>query len=178
VNAAPSDALQQARVALDGGAIEAIPSMSKTKKIDHTQYPIKNSIGHLISVINRKLQPILEMKVRDQGVTYGTWFFLRALWEEDGISQVDLAKRVATSAPSTVAAIGKMKQAGLVTVRKDPQDARKIIVSLTDKGRGLEEILLPRLDDYNRALLRGLTKTQVKQLREMLRVIQANTGLD
>jgi len=155
-----------------------IRSMSGTRRIDHTQYPIKDSIGHLISVINRKLQPMLEQKVRDQGVTYGTWFFLRALWEEDGICQVDLAKRVETSAPSTVAAIRKMQQAGLVTVRKDPQDARKIIVSLTAKGRGLEEILLPRLADYNRALLRGLTKAQVGQLREMLRVIQANTGHD
>ena len=152
--------------------------MATAKKIDHTQYPIKDSIGHLITVTNRKLQPMLEQKVRDQGVTYGTWFFLRALWEEDGISQVELGKRVATSAPSTVAAINKMKRAGFVTVRKDPEDGRRMIVSLTPKGRALEEVLLPRLAELNRALTRGLTKAQVGELREMLRLIQANTALD
>lgn len=148
------------------------------RQIDHRDYPIGESIGLLISVTNRKLQPTLEKRVRDQGVTYGTWFFLRVLWEQDGISQGELSKRAATSAPTTMAALNKMKASGLVTVRDDPADGRRLIVSLTPKGRRLEGILLPRLAELNKVLMRGLKKSEVADLRRMLRVIQANTELE
>jgi DNA-binding MarR family transcriptional regulator len=144
------------------------------RKLDHRDYPIRESIGHLITVTNRMLQPVLEQKVRDQGVTYGTWFFLRVLWEKDGISQGELSKRVATSAPTTIAALNKMKAGGLVAVRDDPQDGRRLIVSLTAKGRRLEGVLLPRLAELNTDLMQGLKKGEIAELRRMLRVIQGN----
>ena len=137
-------------------------------------YPSAQSIGRLISVTSRKLQPLLEQRVSDQGVSYGTFYFLRALWEEDGLSQGELASRVRTSAPTTMAALHKLRGDGLVRITDDPRDGRRLIVSLTAKGRRMENVLLPRLERLNRALLRGLSARDVTALRRMLRLIQDN----
>lgn len=140
-------------------------------------YPSGQSIGRLISVTSRKLQPLLEQRVRDQGVSYGTFYFLRALWEEDRLSQGELASRVRTSAPTTMAALDKLRRDGLVSIRDDPRDGRRLIVALTAKGRRMEDILLPRLERLNQALLRGLSTSQVAALRRMLHLIQDNAKI-
>jgi DNA-binding MarR family transcriptional regulator len=140
-------------------------------------YPSGQSIGRLISVTSRKLQPLLEQRVRDQGVSYGTFYFLRALWEEDRVSQGELSTRVRTSAPTTMAALDKLRRDGLVRIKDDPRDGRRLIVALTAKGRRLEDVLLPRLERLNRTLLRGLSRGEIEDLRRMLRLIQENASL-
>ena len=139
-------------------------------------YPSAQSIGRLISVTSRKLQPLLEQRVTDQGVSYGTFYFLRALWEEDRLSQGELASRVRTSAPTTMAALHKLRRDRLVTIEDDPHDGRRLVVRLTPKGRRMESILLPRLERLNRTLLRGLSGREVTELRRMLRLIQDNAA--
>ena len=139
-------------------------------------YPSGQSIGRLISITSRKLQPLLEQRVSDQGVSYGTFYFLRALWEEAGLSQGELAARVRTSAPTTMAAVQKLRKDGLVSIADDPRDGRRLVVRLTPKGRRMEGILLPRLERLNRQLMNGLSQREVSDLRRMLHLIQENAA--
>ena len=139
-------------------------------------YPMAESIGYLVGLTNRKLQPMLEHLVADEGISYGTWFYLRVLWEEDGIGQGELARRVNTAVPTTIAALRKLSAAGFVELHDDPDDGRRVTVRLTKKGRGMEKVLLPRLAELNQRLLAGMTPHEVAELRRLLRVIQANTA--
>jgi DNA-binding MarR family transcriptional regulator len=146
----------------------------KRKSAARKPYPSAQSIGRLISLTSRELQPLLEQRVRDQDVTYSTFYFLRALWEEEGVSQGKLSSRVVASAPTTMAALRTLKDKGLVTIKNDPRDGRRTVVGLTSRGRALERILLPRLARLNRELLSGLSRQEVAELRRMLRTIQEN----
>jgi MarR family transcriptional regulator, organic hydroperoxide resistance regulator len=146
----------------------------KRKAVKSKPYPAAHSIGRLISLTSLKLQPLLEQRVRDQGVSYSTFFFLRALWEGEGVSQGELSSRVVASAPTTMAALYTLKDAGLVTIKDDPRDGRRTVIGLTARGRAMERILLPRLARLNRQLLDGLSRQDVAALRRMLRTIQEN----
>ena len=137
-------------------------------------YPVRESIGHLINLTHRQIQPLLEERVRDYGVSYGTWFFLRALWEEDGVSQAALAERVGASQPTTLAALRKLAAQGLVALKDDRADRRKFRVMLTAKGRALHAVLIPRVAEINGVVLRGLSRSEVNDLRRMLKLIQKN----
>lgn len=141
-------------------------------------YPVRESIGHLINLTHRQIQPLLEERVREYGVSYGTWFFLRALWEEDGVSQAALAERVGASQPTTLAALRKLAAQGLVALKDDRTDRRKFRVVLTAKGRALRSVLIPRVAEINGVVLRGLATHEVNQLRRMLKIIQKNAKAD
>jgi DNA-binding MarR family transcriptional regulator len=139
-------------------------------------YPIQESLGHLISLTHRELQPLLERRVRAYGLAYGTWFYLRALWVEDGVSQRVLADRVGASQPSTLAALRKLSDQGLVTILTDASDRRRQCVRLTAKGRALRGKLLPRVAEINAVALAGLTALEIAALRRMLARVQANAA--
>lgn len=143
-------------------------------KVTSRAYPLENSIGFLVGVTNRKLTRLLEKQVAQFGISSGTFFYLRVLWQENGISQGDLAKRVNTSQPTTNAALRKLQEAGLVALEGDPADGRRWTVNLTEKGRALEETLLPMMAEINKTLMQGLTRDQISELRRMLLLLQAN----
>ena len=151
----------------------ASPAAPVRKSIE---YPIAESIGYLIGVTDRKLQASLERQTRDQGITYGTWFFLRALWEVDGVGITDLARRVGTSTPTAMSAVRKLAALDMVTIDDHPEDGRRVVVRLTKKGASLEGRLLDRMETLNKALLKGLTREEADKLRAMLRTIQANAA--
>jgi DNA-binding MarR family transcriptional regulator len=143
-------------------------------KVNSKAYPLENSIGFLLGTTNRKLQRLLEKQVAQFGISAGTFFYLRVLWQDNGISQGDLAKRVNTSQPTTNAALRKLQEMGLVVLENDPDDGRRWTVNLTKKGRELEESVLPAMAEINRILMNGLTKEQASELRRMLQLLQAN----
>jgi DNA-binding MarR family transcriptional regulator len=139
-------------------------------------YPIDESIGHLINLTHRRLQPLLEHRIRSYGLSYGVWFFLRYLWEEDGISQRELADRVGTSEPTALAALRKLQAMGLVSLGDDLRDRRRWSVRLTAKSRALKARLLPSVKEINAVVLKGLTPREVDELRRMLKIIRRNAG--
>src|SRR3569833_751019 len=62
------------------------------------------SLGYLVRDANRAVQRLLEKRITPHGVTRGQWYFLRVLWEEDGLSQRALSARVGMMEPTTVMA--------------------------------------------------------------------------
>lgn len=107
------------------------------------ELPFESSVGYQIRMANRATQRYLQAKIEPYGVTPGMWYFLRALWQEDGLTQRELSRRIGTMEPTTLTAIASMEKIGLVTRARDERDRRKLNVSLTPKGRALKAVLLP-----------------------------------
>lgn len=145
--------------------------------IDSGAYPLEHSIGFLVSVASRKLLRVLDRQIAGHGITSGTFFYLRVLWQENGISQGDLARRVNTSAPTANAALRKLETAKLVVLKSDPDDGRRVTVSLTRKGRELEKKILPIMAETNKILSQGMSKKQIDEFRKTLALLQANAEI-
>ena len=77
-------------------------------------FPFADSVGYQIRCTHRALQRFLQSKIEPHGVTLGMWYFLRALWNEDGLNQRELSHRVGTMEPTTLSAILNMEKKGLV----------------------------------------------------------------
>src|SRR3974390_596654 len=87
--------------------------------------PFSESVGYQIRATHRALQRFLQLKIEPRGITLGTWYFLRALWKEDGLTQRELSRRVGTMEPTTLNAILVMKKAGFVRRVRNKKDRRK-----------------------------------------------------
>lgn len=105
--------------------------------------PLERSVGYQVRMTHRALQRCLQIKIRPHGVTLGTWYFLRALWHEDGLTQRELSHRIGTREPTTMTAILAMEANGLVKRVRNDADRRKQNVFLTPKGQRLKSKLLP-----------------------------------
>jgi DNA-binding MarR family transcriptional regulator len=123
---------------------------------------------------HRLVQRTLQARIEPHGVTLGMWYFLRVLWNEDGLTQRELSDRIGTMEPTTMSAIQAMEAGGIVRRERNATDKRKINVFLTRKGRDLETLLLPAGIDVVDTALRGFTDRETDMLLRFLAAIQEN----
>ena len=150
---------------------------------DAVDFPFAESVGYQIRSTHRALQRLLLLKIEPHGITLGMWYFLRALWHEDGLTQRKLSNRVGTMEPTTLSAIVIMEQKGLVRRSRDKADRRKWHIHLTAKGRALKVRLIPLARDVVDTAVQNLSPRQVKQLLRGLSEVQKSlhatlAGLD
>jgi DNA-binding MarR family transcriptional regulator len=142
--------------------------------VAEADFPFDESVGYQIRMTHRALHRFLQVRIEPYGVTLGMWYFLRALWNEDGLSQRELSDRVGTMEPTTLSAILNMEKKGLVRRVQNKTDRRKWHVCLTPRGRALKAELIPLARDVVNVAVQSLSQKQVKQLLEGLAEIQKN----
>src|SRR5262245_2034298 len=57
-------------------------------------FPLDLSVGYQVRTTHRTLQRYLQSKIEPHGVTLGMWYFLRVLWQQDGVTQSDLSRSI------------------------------------------------------------------------------------
>ena len=134
--------------------------------------PFAESIGYQIRATHRLLQRFLQVKIEPHGITLGMWYFLRALWHEDGLTQRELSNRVGTMEPTTLSAMLIMEKKGLVRRVRNPDDRRKWHIHLTPKGRSLKGRLLPLAREVVDTAVQNLSRGDVAQLLSGLAEVQ------
>jgi MarR family transcriptional regulator, organic hydroperoxide resistance regulator len=136
--------------------------------------PLDRSVGYQIRMTHRRLQSALQSRIERHGVTLGMWYYLRVLWDDDGLTQRELSNRIGTMEPTTLSAVMSMERIGLVRRRRNPKDRRKINIYLTEKGRMLEAILLPAAVEVVAESVKGFTQRDTATLLRLLYAIQKN----
>jgi MarR family transcriptional regulator, organic hydroperoxide resistance regulator len=138
--------------------------------------PPSRSFGYLVRQTHRAFTRALQARIAPHGVSIGMWYFLRVLWQEDGISQRELSQRVGMMEPTTASALNNMERKGFVRRLRNRTDRRVVNVFLTERGRALRRELLPLAADVNDIAVRGLSVDELGRLRALLGKLQA--GLD
>jgi DNA-binding MarR family transcriptional regulator len=131
--------------------------------------PFDESIGFLVRDLNRAIQRHLQARLQAHGVAPGAWYFLRVLWEEDGITQSDLARRVGMMEPTAVIALRGIEAQGWIHRERSGTDRRKVHIFLTPEGRALRQTLLPEAHAVNGMAAEQLSSDEVQMFRALLR---------
>ncbi len=140
--------------------------------------PPAASVGYLVRQTHRAFMRSLGARIAPHGVSIGMWYFLRALWEEDGISQRALSQRVGMMEPTTASALTNMERKGFVRRLRNRVDRRIVNVFLTERGRALREQLLPLAADVNQMALLDLSGEELSRLRAILTKLGAALDAD
>ena len=77
--------------------------------------------------------------LKDLGLTYTQYITFLVLWEKDGISVSEIGSRLMLDNGTLSPMLKKMEQAGYIERKRSSDDDRVVIVSLTKKGRDLQE---------------------------------------
>jgi DNA-binding MarR family transcriptional regulator len=146
------------------------------EKVPDISFPLKDSAGYLLRMTHRSFARAVQAEIEPRGVTIGMWYFLRILWEEDGLTQRELSQRIEMMEPTTATALRNMEERNLVRRVRNATDKRKVNIYLTDEGRALRAALLPYARQVNDAALAGVSDEDAACFRRVLGRMRANLG--
>src|SRR5688500_17356760 len=135
---------------------------------------LQDSLGWLLNNAARLSSRRLSNKLAGYNVTPPQWGVLVALWEQDGLSLSELAKRSFFDGPTMTGIVDRLEKANLVERRRDSTDRRVISVYLTEEGRRLQAQLPALSEEANQEALDGISEAEVEGFVGILRRIIAN----
>ena len=141
-----------------------------------TNFNLDDSYGYLINLAAQRLKYELHQTFQAKGydVTPEQWAVLNRLWEEDGLSQVELAERTFKDKPVTTRILSLLEKKGIVVRRSDESDGRVLRVFLTKTGKDLKDKLIPCAQEVLVRSGRDLTKEDVAKFKLTLNQILSN----
>lgn len=150
------------------------PSSRARKPKPELLLPFSESAGYLLHDVHKMQSRLLQEELAKFGVAFGSWYYLRVLWDQDGLNQHDLSKRVNVNDASTRTAIDRMEQDGLVNRQPHPEDRRQSCIFLTKRARDLRSKLMPIAIELNRALVTGFSEKEQRAFIDLLTRAKAN----
>lgn len=119
-------------------------------------------------LIIREYQPHLEQL----GITYPQYLVLMLLWETDGRTVNEIARRLILNTNTVTPILKRMESQGLIARRRSEADERRVIITLTPKGVQLRE----EAARIPQRLVEGLVTEEMnledlRQLKEQLDVM-------
>jgi DNA-binding MarR family transcriptional regulator len=119
---------------------------------------------------HRRMHELLD----ELGLYQGQPSMLRALWEQDGLTQSELAARLERSPSTITKTVKRMEKAGFVARRADPRDERISHVVLTAAGRSVQAAVEGVWQRFEEEAFAGLEEGELDLLRELLLCICHN----
>lgn len=122
----------------------------------------------------RAMAEATDVAYRKHGVRGGQQFILMCLWQEDGLSPGEIARRLELATPTVTKAATRMESAGLLKRKPDPNDRRLVRLCLTARGRELEATLDAEMAALSERALETLRPEQRDALVDYLSTIRQN----
>lgn len=142
-------------------------------------HPASESIGLLMRIGLRGLRAAFKAVLARHKIQWSAWYYLRVLWESDGISQRELTQRVGAMQPNTVSTLRTMEKAGLVRIERPESDRRSTKVWLTPKARRLMQRVLPEIRAARDWLaFDGFTEREEADFKRLLNKLCENVTRD
>jgi len=111
----------------------------------HTELQLDNQICFRLYSASRLVTQAYTPMLNTLGITYPQYLVLMVLWEKDNQPVNDIAHRLLLETNTVTPLLQRMEKLGIVSRKKGEQDKRQQIVSLTKKGKKLEEEALAQV---------------------------------
>ena len=105
----------------------------------HAELQLDNQVCFRLYTAARLVTQAYTPMLTALGITYPQYLVLMVLWEKDNQPVNDIARRLVLETNTVTPLLQRMEKLGLVSRKKGEQDKRQQIVSLTKKGKQLEE---------------------------------------
>jgi DNA-binding MarR family transcriptional regulator len=136
------------------------------------------SPGYLVRGTNLSVGKALRRNLSSYGMTLGQYYFMRALWIEEGLSQRELSDRVGTTEPTAASVLRLLEKNGLVRRVRNRRDRRTINIFPTQKGRKLKNELLNMAIKINEIATSSFSTAEVETLKRLMREMKTNLDQD
>ena len=115
---------------------------------------------------------IYRRPLRKLGLTYPQYLVMVALWGGDGVTVGQLGEQLALETGTLTPLLKRLETMGLLRRQRSEVDERRVIVTLTEKGRRLKR----EAADVTRCIAEsaGLSLAELARLTQEIRVLRTN----
>jgi DNA-binding MarR family transcriptional regulator len=140
------------------------------------EFELEKTLGYLINRCAILLKDELAHRFRQAGydVTPEEWAILNRLWEQDGLSQNEIAERTIKDKTTVTRFLNQMEAKGLVTRESSKEDRRSKKVHLTSNGQKLKRTLIKITEELLAEVSSGFSETDKKTTFHSLKKIENN----
>lgn len=139
-----------------------------------TKTPERKYILHLLGkVCGRKYQR-MQVLLDALGLYHGQPPVLNTLWEQEGMTQSEIATRLNRSPSTITKMVQRMEKAGFIERRDDPEDERISRVYLTDAGRDVRSEVETVWHTFADQAFEEFTEDDLKQFYDHLQRLYQN----
>jgi DNA-binding MarR family transcriptional regulator len=110
------------------------------------------------------------------GVHEGQQYVLHVLWEEDGLSPGEVARRLGLATPTVTKATGRMEAVGLLRRQPHERDGRLVRLFLTERGWALKGVIEGEMRALDERALASLDQAERAALVRSLNSVRRNLG--
>jgi MarR family transcriptional regulator, organic hydroperoxide resistance regulator len=128
--------------------------------------------GKVSAAINRKLSR--NLRQNNIPLTAEQWTIMDVLWKTESVSQNFLCETTSRDKPSMTRIIDNLVKIGLVNRKMNKENRRSNLISLTKKGKDIEEPTNIVIDKTLKEVFNGLTEEEMERGQRMLRRIFDN----
>lgn len=137
-------------------------------------YRLDDTLGFSIHKTTVRLRQSLGQNLRPFELTPEQFGVLGRLWENEGLSQRELADQLFKDKPTITRMLDKLHERGLVRREPDRRDRRIFRVFLTDQGKALEAPITEALKGFRQRAYRGFSQDEQDGLKAQLDRIFGN----
>lgn len=135
---------------------------------------VAQTLSVLIAQVGRAHRQLAGELLAEVGLYPGQEFLLFQLWQQDGLTQRELANRLGIEPPTVTKMLQRMEQTGLIRREPDPADARLSRVSLTDHGRAQRAEIERIWTTLESRTVANLTQAEQNTLRVLLKKVRSS----
>lgn len=153
------------------------PTPAPVKRRDFPLEPALDFLQHLWALNHALERTSLRME-RAMGVTAQQRLVLRCLGKYPGLTPSQLAAVLHLDRGTVSVTLRRLEQRGLVSRAKDRDDARKVVLALSAKGRRLDRPTPGTVEAAVEALLQEAGAAKVTSAKALLRALTERLSAD
>lgn len=132
-----------------------------------------DSLGYQIGLLNRLYDRCLQDALKEFGVAPGQFAPLVMLFEENGLTQAELCRRINVEQPTMANTLERMERDGLIKRRADTDDRRRAHVFLTARAKDIQaQVMEAARAVSNRTVARLSAGEQDDMFRLVARMVE------
>ena len=136
-------------------------------KPEDGSYVLDNQVGFILRQVSQRHAVIFDELI-GEGITPTQWAALAKLQEIGPTSQNLLGRLTAMDAATIKGVVLRLNKRHLVETGPDPEDARRLVVRLTEQGRRLAKKLTPRAAAISQVTMAPLAPEEQTRLIAIL----------
>ncbi|MBV1868886.1 MAG: MarR family transcriptional regulator [Marinosulfonomonas sp.] len=101
------------------------------------------------------------------------WAALLMLWQKDGLAPSEIADATTRNRATTTRLLERMEKKGLIMRNAGKTDGRRVVVSLTDRGHAIKEVLIPIATNFVAEVTETVSQGDLEVTMKTLKTVSA-----
>ena len=139
------------------------------KKVTKDRYEsirIKNQLCFPLYACSKEIIRQYRKPLEKLGLTYTQYVVMMVLWEDGGMTEGDLGKKVYLDSGTLAPLLKRMEKQGIINRVRPDDNERKLFISLTEKGEAMKEQALDVPKEMSGCI--DLPEDELKELKRLL----------